>query len=148
MEVDTLVKSCYRKASLSEADRAATEREMFVTCSIPTILMPAVTEMLTTKMESLMDQQDPGKIHNHDVAWLGLTDDKHTKMFHEKHTVDVIRKLPLAANAKLRRCPRCASVMEDIALAGGPSSNQQQWIWQSQKTCICFNSWAVLDQKT
>ena len=78
--------------------------------------MPAVTEMLTTKLEPLMSQCDPGKIYTHDIAWLNLTDDKKTKLFHEKHIVDVIRKLPLASNARLRRCPRCASVMEDISL--------------------------------
>ena len=56
--------------------------------------------------------------------------------------MDVIRKLPLAGNARLRVCPRCASVMEDISLPGGGQPGQMPWVWQSQKTCICYNSWA------
>jgi mediator of RNA polymerase II transcription subunit 16 len=149
MEVDNLVKSCYKKHNVDDAGRAAIEREMFLSCSIPEILMPAATELLTSKMEALMDSQDPGKIHVHDVAWLGLTDDLRTKRWHEKYNLDVIKKMPIAANAKLRQCPRCASVMEDVSMMGvggvpgqgGPP--QQQWVYQSQKTCICFNSWVV-----
>jgi mediator of RNA polymerase II transcription subunit 16 len=150
MEVDNLVKSCYRRNNIDDAGRAAIEREMFLSCSIPEILMPAVTELLTSKMETLMDSQDPGKIHVHDVAWLGLTDDKRTKQWQEKYNLDVIKKMPIAANAKLRRCPRCASVMEDVSIMGAAGvggqaapPQQQQWVYQSQKTCICFNSWVV-----
>jgi hypothetical protein len=56
--------------------------------------------------------------------------------------VDVIRKLPLSKEARLRVCPRCSSVMEDISLPGGGQLGQMPWVWQSQKTCICYNSWA------
>jgi len=56
--------------------------------------------------------------------------------------VDVIRKLPLSKDARLRVCPRCSSVMEDISLPGGGQLGQMPWVWQSQKTCICYNSWA------
>jgi mediator of RNA polymerase II transcription subunit 16 len=139
-EVDNLVKSCYKPLSLPE--RSNTEKSMFLTANIPTLLMPAVTAMLTTKMDALMGQQDPGKIMGHDVVWLGLTDDKRTKQFLERQRVDIIRKLPLGKGAKMRRCTRCGSVMEDIQLQGGPQSNQQPWVWQSQKNCVCFASWA------
>jgi len=148
MEVDTLVKTAYRTEGLSDAQREIIERDMFLTCTIPPILMPTVTEMLTTKLEPLMALVDPGKMHVHDVAWLGLTDDKWTRAFHEKHTVDVIRKFPLPNTVRLRRCPRCSSVMEDIVMAGPGATQQQQWVWQSQKTCICFNSWAMPEPKS
>jgi mediator of RNA polymerase II transcription subunit 16 len=150
MEVDNQVKACYRKNGVDDARRATIERDMFLTCSIPEMLMPAVTEMLSSRMEALMESQDPGKIHVHDVAWLGLTDDLRTRRFHEKHTVDVIRKLPLANNAKLRMCSRCASVMEDISMmgaAGAGAPGFQQWVFQSQKTCVCWSSWVVPEVK-
>jgi len=142
MDVDTLVKAAYRNAGIPDSKREEYEREMFLTATIPPILLPCVTEMLTTKLTTLQNLVDEGKIYTHDISWLNLTDDKKTKRFHEKHVVDVIRKLPLAGNARLRVCPRCASVMEDISLPGGGQPGQMPWVWQSQKTCICYNSWA------
>jgi mediator of RNA polymerase II transcription subunit 16, fungi type len=142
MDVDTLVKSVYRSAGVTDTAREEIEREMFITARIPEILMPAVTEMLTTKLETLQTSVDPGKIYTHDITWLDLTDDRKTKAFHEKHIVDVIRKLPLGQNTRLRRCPRCASVMEDISVPSQGQPGPMPWVWQSQKTCICYNSWA------
>lgn len=95
-----------------------------------------------------MSKMDPGKIHVHDVSWLGLTDDKKTRMFHDRHTIDVIRKMPLAGSVRLRMCPRCASVMEDInTTTPGAVQSQQPWVWASHKVCICFSSWASPEEK-
>jgi mediator of RNA polymerase II transcription subunit 16 len=138
-EVDTLIKAAYQAASLTASQRAALERNTFLTATIPDILLPAVTEALTTRLETLMAKIDPGKIHVHDVSWLGLTDDERTRHFHEGHIIDVVRKMPLASSVRLRTCPRCGSVMEDIHQG---QAGHQMWIWQSHKVCVCFSSWA------
>ncbi|KAF2430482.1 hypothetical protein EJ08DRAFT_235033 [Tothia fuscella] len=145
-DVDSLVKSCYKSLSLPE--RSLIEKNMLLTATIPDILMPVVTAMLTTKMDALMSQQDPGKIHGHDVLWLGLTDDKRMKAFLERQRVDVIRKLPLRVGARMRRCTRCGSVMEDIQAQVGHGGVQQEWVSKNQKTCVCFASWAVVAEGT
>lgn len=144
MDVDTLVKTAYRNAGITDAKREESEREMFLTATIPTILTPCVTEMLTTKLFALSTHVDQGKIYLHDISWLGLTDDGKTKRWHQNHVVDVIRKLPLSKESRLRVCPRCGSVMEDISpgMQGVAGMGQMPWVWQSQKTCICYNSWA------
>ncbi|KAF2401203.1 hypothetical protein EJ06DRAFT_581391 [Trichodelitschia bisporula] len=143
-DVDTQVKNAYAAAGFSAAQRADAERDMFTAARIPPVLLPVVTSMLTTKLTELSKHMDAGKIYLHDVAWLNLTDDRKTKAFHEKQIIDVIRKFPLAAKIKLRRCPRCASVMEDFGLQG-PGPNSQAWLWQSHKCCVCFGAWTVLE---
>jgi hypothetical protein len=85
-------------------------------------------------------------VHTHDMAWLGLTDDARTKTFIDTHVIDVVRKMPLAsvggvAAVKIRVCPRCGSVMEDIGGDRGVGQHQP-WVWQSHKVCVCFSSWA------
>lgn len=150
-EVENMVRSAYNTAGIPEgAQRQTVERDMFVSGIIPPCLLPAVTEILTNKLDTLMDRIDAGKVHVHDVFWLGLTDDARARRFCEGHTIDVLRKMPLVAaggvSVKLRVCPRCGSVMEDIgqggAGEGGGMAQHQAWVWQSHKVCVCFSNWA------
>jgi len=143
VEVDGLVRNAYAKAGVNDQERKAAERDLFWRCEIPEVLTPVVKEILTDKLRKLMEASDPGKVHNHDVSWLNLTDDKRTKQMHERLNVDVIRKIPLSAQTRLRRCPRCLSVMED--LTPQQLAAQPVWVFQNQKTCVCFNSWVVMD---
>ena len=143
VEVDALVRNAYTQAGMTDQERKAAERDLFWRCEIPEVLMPVVKEMLTDKLRKLMEVSDPGKVHNHDISWLNLTDDKRTKQMHERLNIDVIRKVQLGAQIRLRRCPRCLSVMEDLTpqqLAAQPA-----WVFQNQKNCICFSSWIVMD---
>jgi mediator of RNA polymerase II transcription subunit 16 len=142
-EVDVLVRNAYTKAGMNDQQRRAAERDLFWRCEIPEVLMPAVKEMLTGKLRKLMEVSDPGKVHNHDIRSLNLTDDKRTKQMHERLNIDVIRKVPLGGQVRLRRCPRCLSVMEDLTpqqLAALPA-----WVYQNQRNCVCFSSWIVMD---
>lgn len=142
IEVDTLVRNAYTKAGMTDQQRKDAERDLFWRCEIPEVLMPAVKEMLTDKLRKLMEVSDPGKVHNQDISWLNLTDDKRTKQMHEKLNIDVIRKVPLGPHIRLRRCPRCLSIMEDLTtqqLAAQPA-----WVFHNQKNCICFNSWIAM----
>jgi len=142
-EVDGLVRNAYAKAGVTTQQRRDAERDLFWRCEIPEVLMPAVKEMLTDKLRKMMELSDPGKVHNHDVTWLNLTDDNRTKQFHERMNIDIIRKMPLSAQVRLRRCPRCLSVMED--LTPQQLAMQPQWVVLNQKTCVCSSSWIVTD---
>lgn len=147
-QIEELVKTGYSNSDIQQGpQRLAVERDMFVSGVIPDCLLGAVTEILTTKLDTLMDRIDAGKVHVHDISWLGLTDDMRTRKFCEGHIIDVVRKMPLASAGsagavKLRVCPRCGSVMEDIGASGGGMGGQQAWVWQSHKVCVCFSSWA------
>jgi mediator of RNA polymerase II transcription subunit 16 len=142
-EVDSLVRNAYAKADVTDQDRKAAERDLFWRCEIPEVLTTVAKDMLTDKLRKLMEASDPGKVHNHDISWLNLTDDKRTKQMHERLNVDVIRKVPFGPQVRLRRCARCLSVMEDLTpqqLAAQPA-----WVSQNQRNCVCFNSWIVID---
>ncbi|KIW06622.1 hypothetical protein, variant [Verruconis gallopava] len=141
-EIDISIKNAYKTASLSVQDRSAIEKDMLLTLRIPPVLMPTVTAILTVSLDGLMSKVDPGKVHIHDISWLGLTDDHRTKKFNESRTIDVIRKVPLVSTVKLRVCPRCGSVMEDLAHGVG---HHQPWVLQSHKICVCLSSWANPD---
>jgi mediator of RNA polymerase II transcription subunit 16 len=142
-EIDHLVKEAYGKSGISGKARADTERTMFLKAEIPEILMPAVHEMLTSKLEKLLAQCDPGKLYWHDSAWLGLTDEQKSRKIHDNHVIDVIRKVPLGPATKLKKCARCGSVAEDISMTGHPQP--AQWVISSMKLCVCYNSWVSHD---
>ena len=153
--IEEAVKNAYAGAGIEPGpQRQQVERDMFVSGTIPECLLPAVTEVLDPnggKLDTLLDRVDAGKIHVHDVSWLGLTDDLRTRKFCEGHIIDVVRKMPLASGGggstggvKLRVCPRCGSVMEDIGREGGMGGHQP-WVWSSHKVCVCFSSWARVE---
>ena len=144
VEVDSLVRRDYALAKVDEQQRKFIERDLFWKCTIPDVLMPAVKEMLTTKLRALIEATDPGKIHVHDISWLNFTDDKRTKTWNERIIVDAVRKIPLSPSVKLRRCPRCGSVMEDLSQQ--QLQSQPPWIVQNQKNCVCGSNWVVAEQ--
>lgn len=138
MEADNCVREAYKQAKFDDHQRKAAERDLFWKCELPEVLMPAVKRILTTKVRALMEASDPGKIHVHDISWLNFTD-KRTKAGNERIFVDVIRKVQLNPSTRLRRCPRCASVMEDLTQQ--QLGSQQAWLVQAQKNCVCWSSW-------
>lgn len=142
-EADISVRDAYKQAKFDDHQRKAAERDLFWKCELPDVLMPAVKQILTTKLRALMEASDPGKIHVHDISWLNFTDDKRTRAVNDRIIIDVIRKIPLNASIRLRRCSRCGSVMED--LTPQHLSTQQPWVVQNQKNCICWSNWVVTE---
>lgn len=143
-EIETSARKAYAQAKFDEQQRKAAERDLFWKCEIPEVLVPAIKEILTTKLRPLMEASDTFKIHVHDrdLSWLNFTDDERTRAVNERITVDVIRKVPLNPQlVRLRRCPRCGSVMED--LTPQQLNSQPPWVFQNQKTCVCWSNWVV-----
>ena len=80
---------------------------------------------------------DLGRIVKHDVIWLGFTEDRFTRAWHASKAVDVARKITLPPTARVRRCVRCNSPMEDIY----PESKWPAWVVGVRKNCICTGNW-------
>lgn len=142
-DVDASVKSAYATSGISDAERARTEKEMFVRCEVPEVLMPVVRRLLTGTVVELMKSGNVGRVRLHDVRWLGLSDDAGTREWLRGHVVDVIRKVELRQGTRLRRCTRCGSCMEDIGPASGVP--MLQWLAASQRNCVCGGSWVLED---
>jgi hypothetical protein len=144
LEVDNLVKEAYVGAKVTKEVRGSIERTMFLKAEVPEVLMPAVKQMLTTKLEKLSEHSDPAKVYMHDIAWLALTDDQRSVRMSEKHIIDVVKKMPLSHTANLRKCARCGSVTEDIS----PTTSIPGWLGSMIKTCVCNNPWIGTMQST
>jgi hypothetical protein len=136
-DVDNLVKDTYTAAKIGKDARGTIERTMFLKAEIPEVLMPAVKQMLATTLDKLSEHADLAKIYMHDIAWLALTDDQRSISMSERHTIDVVKKIPLSHVAHLRRCARCGSATEDIS----PTANIPGWLGSMIKTCVCNNPW-------
>lgn len=148
--IEKSVETAFADAGITPGPaRQILERDMFVSGAIPPSLLSVCTSLLTDNgpLDTLLDRLDAGKIHTHDVSWLGLTDDVRTQTFIRGHVIDVVRKMPLGGSVRVRVCPRCGSVMEDIGRehAGG-SQGQMAWVWQSHKVCVCFSSWGAPEE--
>lgn len=144
-QVDSLIKDAYTAAGMSDAQRAAAEKEMFVRATIPDALFPAIMKLLTETWPRFIQQPgfDLGRAVKHDVAWLGFTEDRYTRAWQARHVVDVVRKTVLPRDARVRYCARCGSGMEDIV----PSERYPGWVIGSMKNCLCLGNWGIVERK-
>lgn len=146
-------------APVSEAERARLEKEMLLSAAVPDVFMPVVRHLLTAALDHLRAEIDPAAVYFRDVAWLRLDDatrgpatDAATGLARVKEeedfVVDAIRKLKLPVRSvrqgkvRLRRCARCASVMEDVIPARGNS----MWMTSMQRMCFCGSLWVLLGE--
>ena len=144
-ELETLVKRAYGAAGLPDAAMTRIENGLFQRAELPVELMPAIRTALTDGLAKLMRASEPGTVHNYEISWLGFTDDPRSRSLQDRVIIDVIRKVVLSKEAKLRRCLRCLSVMEDIQSQGPGWQSHPPWVVNSQKNCVCFSGWAVED---
>ena len=89
---------------------------------------------------------------------LGLDEDRRTREWWARRTVDEVRKIvlregPIGESAmgtaeearggkgplRLRSCSRCGAVMEDLVPVRGASA----WMMNLQRTCFCGGFWMV-----
>ncbi|KAK2809449.1 hypothetical protein FQN49_008613, partial [Arthroderma sp. PD_2] len=119
--VDNDVKHAYQNAGFTNNDRAAPERDLLINGSIPPVLQPAVTSILTKTMPMVRNEANPMYLFLQDYSWLGVGDDRRTDIFRQRYELDILRKIliPLnesrgTVNRPSRRCVRCCGVSEDI----------------------------------
>lgn len=85
-EIDNAVKQCYTSPSgsggpISTEERSRTERDLFITAKVPPILGPAVNYIFEKLLPKLGGSLDPYRIYSHDIAWLGLAEDAHSRLY-------------------------------------------------------------------
>ncbi|KAL8822394.1 MAG: hypothetical protein Q9191_006872 [Dirinaria sp. TL-2023a] len=173
-EVDTKIKEAYQSGSssssnggagITDAERKNIEKEMLVSGTIPSVLMPAVTTLLTSTVTTLREEIDVAELYFSDFSWLDLnnsepedsseteketathnTDEPRKKKKKkrrriEKPRVDSIRKVELKPGSKFKRCVRCCALIGDDRQQQQqqqqPYATRNQALAQLLKTCLC-----------
>ncbi len=113
---------------------------MLISAEVPEVLMPAVTHLLTESLERLTGEVDISDLYFLDVSPLGLSDDRGSDAWKKENSLDAIRKVTIAKDAKVRRCTRCCSVMEETT----PMAGSSVWMFSMQRTCFCGSHWGAL----
>ena len=155
-DIDSGVRNAYNAANISTVQRAQFEHSMLVDASIPDVLMPVVTHLLTSSLGKIQDKIDMVRLTFADTEWLGLSHPVPEMVASQASTDiapnrqpllaiqrkwDVLRKTPLRQGMKLRSCRRCGSMMEDINSTEG---TRVPWIWTGQKMCVCLGYWMLI----
>lgn len=98
-ETHNLVRSTYKKANLSDAQRNLIERDLFLG-KIPDLLLPIAKRLLTDTLWNsaqqggcLADKLDVGRLMFFDTTWLGFNESNRGKTWHDAHVVDVCQKM-------------------------------------------------------
>jgi hypothetical protein len=147
-EIDALVRADYEAAKVDgSGPRGDIERAMFVRADVPDILRNSVCKGVLANAAQLAESVQPGSLYKADIGWLGLTDES---MWAEGKdvVVDVIRKWPLGGmtGKKIKRCPRCRSVSEELEI-GSQHAPFLGWLVQAMRQCVCTNSWILHEEE-
>ncbi|EUC46444.1 hypothetical protein COCMIDRAFT_4478 [Bipolaris oryzae ATCC 44560] len=98
-ETTAHIRAIYKQRNLNDAQRNSIEREILLG-KIPDILFPVAKRLVTDTLWNsnqqnacLADKLDMGKLMFFDTTWLGFTDSKRARVWHEEHVVDVCQKM-------------------------------------------------------
>jgi hypothetical protein len=91
---------------------------------------------MTTTLPKLTPELDIGKLYFWDTTWLALT-----PRGGEEPRYDALKKTPLREGARLRRCRRCNSAMEDVFATPEASRDLPPWLQAAQRQCVCTCAW-------
>lgn len=138
-ELDGIIKRTYVSSQMSEAARKNAEKEMLVAATVPSVLVSVLESFLTFSLDSLRGEVDEAELFFADMSWLGLSDDRRSDAWRMNHVLDVLRKVELPRDTKIRRCTRCCAVMEDALVLHGTGP----WLASMQRWCICGSWWMM-----
>lgn len=136
IETEKGVHEAYSRSETSERSRAEIELSMVTECSIPTQLHDAVTNVMTTTLPKLTSELDIGKLYFWDTNWLSLT-----ARGGDEPRYDALKKTLLRDGVRLRRCRRCNSAMEDVAITTEANRDLPGWLQAAQRQCVCTCAW-------
>ena len=131
---------------------------MLVSGEIPEVLW-GVVERVVGKgglLERMVEREgvSEGELFFGSFEELGLQEDRRTRDWWARRTVDEVRKIVLRerppdagevgpsggkATLRLRTCSRCGANMEDLMPVRGMSG----WMMNLQRTCFCGGFWMV-----
>ena len=140
-DADFAVKNAYVSAEISPENRRSTEKAMLISASIPDVLMPALSSLLTTSMDAVRAEVDEAELYFTDISWLGLTDDQKSVAWRRNHVLDGMRMVELPLEGSRWRCTRCCTITEGWRA----SQTSQPWIRNMQRTCFCGSWWMAVD---
>jgi hypothetical protein len=146
-EMDALVRADYAAANIEgSAARGDIERSLFLRADVPDLLKNAVCKGVLANAAQLAEHMQPGNLYKADIGWLGLTEEA-TWPEGKEVVVDVIRKWPLGVmtGKKIKRCPRCRSVSEELEI-GSQQASLMTWLVQAMRQCVCTNSWILHEE--
>jgi hypothetical protein len=151
-DIDGAIRSAYAESGTDQASRMAIERGMFVREDIPDVLSNVVVKYVLGNASKLFDLVQHGSIYKYELGWLGLTGEKigipGNSPDGSEPIFDVIRKFPIigaASKRRIKRCPRCRSVAEEIDL-GASGNAHMGWLFQALRQCVCTNTWVLHDE--
>ena len=105
-ELDSIIKTAYVSSQMSEADRKSAEKEILIAATVPSVLVPVLESFLTFSLDNLRAEVNEAELFFTDLSWIGLSDDRASAAWRKDHMLDVLRKVELPREAKIRRCTR------------------------------------------
>ncbi|KAK2754263.1 mediator complex subunit [Arachnomyces sp. PD_36] len=148
-QTENSVKHIYQGVGLDDAGRSASEKELLVTCKVPSILTPAVAAIFTKFVPSMRTEVDRMELYLFDYSWLGVCDDKRSELYRRTYDVDVLKKKPLLREAPEnktqtgRRCVRCCGVAEDTV----PTRALLIFRMGMYKCAVCGGLWTIENRR-
>ena len=141
MQVDNGIKGAYQSSVIDENERKIIESDMVIQCEIPLVLIEPIKQLLFQTIASIKEEINEAELHFMDISRLGLTSDNYSKRRNRIDPIDSMTKLPLRKDAKIRRCTRCCSLMQD--LIQHKSSNPVLGL--IARYCYCGSPWMILE---
>ncbi|WEW61636.1 Mediator of RNA polymerase II transcription subunit 16 [Emydomyces testavorans] len=150
LSIDNVIKYTYQSAGFGNSDRAAPERDLLVTGSVPPVLQPAVVTILNNTMSLIRPDVDLLRLCTWDYSWLGIGDDMLTKRFARQNEVDILRKTIVRINEPhrkstqpARRCVRCCAFSEDVTSPRSLALFRLLVKTVVLRTCLCGAMWTM-----
>jgi hypothetical protein len=157
--IDTMDRQTY--ASSNRLVQEENERAVFVRAVIPELLHGVVLKGILEPVTKLSTFVTAGSLYRHDVSWLGLTTPSNIEARLSSSlatymagngvptTVDVVRKWPLRneESKKVKMCPRCRSVAEDLDPSEAGATVMLA-LMVAGRQCVCANMWSAHDERT
>lgn len=141
LEIDSAVRKAYAEAGVDARGRAQIEQAMLVEAEIPDVLLPVLETLFGTLLPKFGERVDGVKIFSTQTAWVGAGDESGNEQDSGRggRIVDVVRKVDVSKGAKIRKCRRCGSLVEDLWEERG----LMPWIYASQRSCVCLSHWVI-----
>ena len=139
--IDESVNSAFQSPAIDEIERKSAEQQILIEAKIPSFFTQAVTQLLFKTLKSLKEEIDEAKLYFLDFTTLGLAHDPYSARKCQQNPIDVITKVPLRTDAKIRRCPHCCSATEDLV----PKKTSNYITMGFGRQCLCGSMWMAVD---
>lgn len=131
-ELDTAIRNLYTNGNISSERRGEIEMSL-ISCDhpLPSELQPALQILLDIALPKFMEKVDMGKLYFWDTSWIGIEPSSKA----HQYKFDIIRKVPITKDMKLKVCRRCGAMSEIMT----PEKTREQAgiIAHIGKHCVC-----------